>query len=80
MSKSNKARRLYREITDMGIVSTSFSGLAGDSLWVTESGTAYRLPDLSDLHLVNIIRKYKFFEKQIPLCLKFEVERRGSSI
>lgn len=69
-----------KEFRDMlvreGIVSIFFEGLMGDSVWMSSNRRAYRLKDLSDGHLSNIILKYYKNEEEVPQCLIDERDRR----
>jgi hypothetical protein len=45
--------------------------------WKTADGRKIMIPDLQDEHLINIIRKFKEFDKSIPKEIKNECKKRG---
>lgn len=78
MSKTSDARDLRNELVKKGYVSIFFSGLMGDSLWITRQRRAYRLTGLPDGHLSNIILKYISRGEEVPGCITSEKERRAT--
>lgn len=76
MTKTMRARKLYMVLRKFDIISIEFTGLAGDALWVSHGRKAYRLKDLGDTHLANIIDVYIRNEEGIPGAIGDELARR----
>ena len=76
MTKTQQARKLHEVLRRFNLVDISFTGLMGDAVWVSDRRKAYRLRDLSDQHLSNIIMKYINNDEGIPGCLGDELTRR----
>ena len=75
-TKTRLARDLYDELRKQGLVHIMFEGLMGDAVWISSGRRAYRLKDLSDMHLMNIKQKYWKKSQLVPECIMNEWERR----
>lgn len=73
VEETRKAKDLYSELCNRGLMSPAFEGLMGDAVWISSGDRAYRLSDLSDGHLHNIAEKYRKKEELVPDCIALEL-------
>lgn len=76
MTKTQLAKALWRTLYQHQLVDLFFEGLMGDAVWVSSHQKAYRLKDLGDTHLNNIVAKYINNGEEVPRCLLLEQSRR----
>lgn len=71
-SKTQQAKRLYRELRDKGSFDLFFTGLYGE-IWISRHDKAYHVKDLGFDHLSNIIAKLKRTgDGEVPKIIKDE--------
>lgn len=76
VTKTQKAKQFFRQLRELGVVDWSTEkGLIG-KVWISSHDKAYRLKDISDQHLSNIMTKYRMNNEAIPENLLIEEERR----
>lgn len=87
LTATQRARELYLGLRRDGLVSLTFTGLMGDAVWITKDRKAYRLHELSYLHLWQIVTKYTEMYRltngesdKVPEPVKREFLRRRSRI
>lgn len=74
--ETQRAKLFYDSLRCDELMTSSFEGLMGDNIWISSNHRAYRLHQLSDGHLTNIILRYLKEEQDVPSCLTEEVLRR----
>lgn len=79
-TETQEAKSLYRMLRDDDLVDIMFEGLMGDAVWISSGDRAYRLKDLSNGHLSNIVTKYQRRGEEIPDCILFEVGIRKEAV
>ena len=70
------AKALYVTLRKHNLITEEFEGLMGDAVWISKGNRAYRLKDLSDGHLDNILKKYKEKEEAVPQVIAEEYANR----
>lgn len=71
---TQKAKQLWRELQEQGIVDYSTEGLVEGNIWISAHERAYLLADLPDMHLRNIIEK--LMKKGIVVPTEILIERK----
>lgn len=74
------AKELRKKLEADGIISRTYEGMVGDTIWASKGSRAYKITDLADDHLENIINRFNRFEEAVPLPLIQEKRRRLSEV
>ena len=78
-TKTREARDLRDMLVHGNLVSIFYEGLMGDMVWISSNRRAYRLKDLGEGHLQNIIQKFRKNGEEVPKPILEEDERRRSA-
>lgn len=79
-SKNQRAKSLYSKMICLGFITSDTTGLVGNSVWVSRKYKAYKIEDISMLHLINIKMRYISKSEEVPYVIQKELEKRKKCI